>query len=171
MCVCVCVCVCVCPGPLCGDSWCGSDPGWKEASSLFHVSLPTISPGAIWVPRRVASEQWFPKKKKKKKREGDLFSRGRGLKKKKITLCWWNVLNQLLDCKDLVQFRKKQKSPNDFPSPPPVYPSIPSSISVSYHLFFPLLFQSFLNPPPPLSPNPPSDEMTISNPLVPLGEM
>ncbi len=40
VCVCVYVCVCVCPGPLCGDSWCGSDPGWKEASCFFMSPFP-----------------------------------------------------------------------------------------------------------------------------------
>lgn len=63
------MCVCVCPGPLCGDSWCGSDPGWKEASRFFfffHVSLPTI-PGAIWVLAGFELPVVLERKKKKKK--------------------------------------------------------------------------------------------------------
>lgn len=55
----------------------------------------------------------------------------------------------------------KARSRSDFQPPPPVYPSIP----VSCHLFFPLSSPSlFLILRP-------SDEMTISNPSVPLGEM
>lgn len=62
--LCISQAVCVCPGPLCGDSWCGSDSGWKEGPCLFMSPFPQF-PGTFGTSQVLSASG--------SENEGDLF--------------------------------------------------------------------------------------------------
>lgn len=124
--------MCVCPGPLCGDSWCGSDPGWKEALCFFVSPFPSIHGGHLG-PLRFLSASGS-------ENEGGTFwdwirnSRSIG---KNAPHTYTKPLNSP-DCKDLVQFRKSKK--------PKLFSISSSSLSLNPLIHLGFLLSIFYSP-------------------------